>query len=568
MKFPFVFLLVGVVGAANVRQRAGCNGDNCARAVTGTAKGSTRVVVAQSDCSSFLETTVTKYASTTTVVQTAAITPLPVPSKPIPSYATACSGSVRYSSACSCWGIAAGTKTISSEVTTVFVSSTPTGSGTTEPGPPFKPIIPASYENCALDPNTADEFLLLDAVSVSPMVNNNGVASVATEILSTLPSYRFLKPAGAPPGIFDIVLSSGSEKLYFSVFSSGKVGFTSASSNGQSLIDGPDGEKYVTTIFALECGGKVSAGILGSTEYNFKIVSNNVVVDNFPPSTKIRRDIPVPKGFIVKPTVVKPPKSRIRCPNPGQQAVPKSPPVPPETNGCSYVPDGDFTECCNQHDICYDTCSTTFESCNSAFRTCNINTCNRLYQSGTFAHWKCTLQANTYGDGVDSWGEGAFTDSTQARCDCKCTDPALTNCNGKCVNLKTDADNCGQCFFKCPTGKCTNGACAFNACTNLGRCEAFSACGPGGSCVCAGLTDGTGFCVDGQTPCAGLPGCGTSADCALGSVCAVGSCCQRNVCVTTDTCGGKNSPPTLRMLMEREFVNGTIASKGVWVDKF
>ena len=62
MKVPFVFLLAGAVGAATVHQRAGCSADNCARAVTGTAKGSTRVVVAKSDCSSFLETTVTKYA--------------------------------------------------------------------------------------------------------------------------------------------------------------------------------------------------------------------------------------------------------------------------------------------------------------------------------------------------------------------------------------------------------------------------------------------------------------------------------------------------------------------------
>jgi hypothetical protein len=71
--------------------------------------------------------------------------------------------------------------------------------------------------------------------------------------------------------------------------------------------------------------------------------------------------------------------------------------------------------------------------------------------------------------------------------------------------------------------------------------------------------------VNGQTPCSGLPDCGTSADCALGSVCAVGSCCGRNVCVSTDACGGKNTP---KFLMARDFVNSTIASKGVWVDGF
>lgn len=62
MKVPFVFLLAGAVGAAHVHKRAGCKADNCARAVTGTAKGSSRVEVAKSDCSSFLEATETKYA--------------------------------------------------------------------------------------------------------------------------------------------------------------------------------------------------------------------------------------------------------------------------------------------------------------------------------------------------------------------------------------------------------------------------------------------------------------------------------------------------------------------------
>jgi hypothetical protein len=61
MKIPFIFFLAGAVGAANILQRAGCPGDNCNRAVTGTAKGSSRVVAAKSDCSSFLETTVTQY---------------------------------------------------------------------------------------------------------------------------------------------------------------------------------------------------------------------------------------------------------------------------------------------------------------------------------------------------------------------------------------------------------------------------------------------------------------------------------------------------------------------------
>jgi len=93
---------------------------------------------------------------------------------------------------------------------------------------------------------------------------------------------------------------------------------------------------------------------------------------------------------------------------------------------------------------------------------------------------------------------------------------------------------------KCPSRGCANGACSFNSCTGQ-TCDTFGPCGPGGSCVCASVTDGTGFCVDGNTPCSGLADCGTSADCPLGSICAVGSCCDRNVCVVSDQCGGYNA---------------------------
>jgi hypothetical protein len=78
--------------------------------------------------------------------------------------------------------------------------------------------------------------------------------------------------------------------------------------------------------------------------------------------------------------------------------------------------------------------------------------------------------------------------------------------------------------------------------------------------VCASISNGQGFCVDGNTPCAGLAGCGTSADCPLGQVCAVGTCCGANVCVSIDQCGGfthKN-----KMLLMRGNGTGTGATIG------
>lgn len=90
MKTSLIFALAfaqAVFGAANVAKRAGsCAADNCARAVTGTRKGTAGLVTATSDCRSFVAQTVASL-------------------QVVPTYATACSGTVRYSSACSCLGI-------------------------------------------------------------------------------------------------------------------------------------------------------------------------------------------------------------------------------------------------------------------------------------------------------------------------------------------------------------------------------------------------------------------------------------------------------------------------------
>jgi hypothetical protein len=110
--------------------------------------------------------------STTTITGFVTVTAVPVTPKvkvkrdgetikPIPAYATACSGVASYSSACSCWGITATTTTVFNsvsfqaclrqcpelmkclQVSTVTVSSTVTMSGSTtsstNPTGPSKP---------------------------------------------------------------------------------------------------------------------------------------------------------------------------------------------------------------------------------------------------------------------------------------------------------------------------------------------------------------------------------------------------------------------------------------------
>jgi len=145
-------------------------------------------------------------------------------------------------------------------------------------------------------------------------------------------------------------------------------------------------------------------------------------------------------------------------------------------------------------------------------------------------------------------------------------------------DFATDADNCGYCgnmvcyphFLyaskwktsllmagQCASGVCSNSACVSETCTGE-TCETFTACGPGGTCVCASTAEDTGFCVDGSTPCAGLQTCTTSDDCSAGEICAVASCCEINVCVGATFCGGANATSTAKFLFRKELDGPTI----------
>lgn len=56
----------------------------------------------------------------------------------------------------------------------------------------------------------------------------------------------------------------------------------------------------------------------------------------------------------------------------------------PTANGCGalglkiksdYLPITEMTKCCDQHDICYDTCRNEKENCDVEFRKCLYNYC-------------------------------------------------------------------------------------------------------------------------------------------------------------------------------------------------
>jgi hypothetical protein len=225
--------------------------------------------------------------------------------------------------------------------------------------------------------------------------------------------------------------------------------------------------------------------------------------------------------------------------------------------------------------------------------SCGGNDCNDLVgQIGPKATESC--------DGVDNDCDGTVDDMatcTNGRvCQagaCVCP-TGRTNCQGECVDLQTDADDCGSCNTDCGSGGvCTNGACSCPASTtvmacgaqctdlnsDLGNCGAcgevcnpfgnagqFNAC-VGGDCVpCGGenqtcCTLGPISCT-GSLTCQGTRGtpaakCGcpeTASKCgdtcvdlrgdedncgACGTTCAAGEVCQTSGAVTACTaCGG------------------------------
>jgi hypothetical protein len=146
----------GVLGWGNDNDH-GCKDDNCARAVTGTRFPPAVQSSHKADCSSFLRTTVTPATKsvfpychsllhktdwsprrTVTVTVTAPphwppdhdpralearqVTVIPTA---VPAYASACSGTARYSSACSCFKVTGVTTTAPTPTKTITVTVTP-----------------------------------------------------------------------------------------------------------------------------------------------------------------------------------------------------------------------------------------------------------------------------------------------------------------------------------------------------------------------------------------------------------------------------------------------------------
>jgi hypothetical protein len=146
--------------------------------------------------------------------------------------------------------------------------------------------------------------------------------------------------------------------------------------------------------------------------------------------------------------------------------------------------------------------------------------------------------------------------AVRAACPTGETDCAPTAPTARCVNLTTNASNCGACDRACPSGlTCTAGVCVCptgqslcgRACVNpqtdsahCGGCNRACAAGQScmmGACRCAtGRTLCNGACVDGQSDESHCGACGT--------VCAAGQTCQAGRCACPTGQMPCGTPPT------------------------
>ncbi|KAF8856003.1 hypothetical protein BDZ45DRAFT_804502 [Acephala macrosclerotiorum] len=137
MQTALILLGLATSAFANVIERQVCNADNCLRGIRGT-NGAPPMSSRLADCSSFQLVTVTPAPVTVTTTITSTVTEAIVTARAvlarqatmspsaIPTYATYCSASARYASACSCLGITKTTTTLATPTVTSTTSATTT----------------------------------------------------------------------------------------------------------------------------------------------------------------------------------------------------------------------------------------------------------------------------------------------------------------------------------------------------------------------------------------------------------------------------------------------------------
>ncbi|KAJ7196228.1 hypothetical protein GGX14DRAFT_545746 [Mycena pura] len=237
---------------------------------------------------------------------------------------------------------------------------------------------------------------------------------------------------------------------YLAIYDTGAVGYEASSSNGQTYVPsaGQANHNYITTVWILDCDGVLTPILDNGTRYIFEYdtpTNTILAVTSDYYSTLSKRSF----GDTILQWLGN--QAGGSNPHQGDTDEPRCPvdqpdslvffDAPPNTpNGCGsangfHPPQltADFTSCCNQHDICYGDCTSSWLTCNSQFLACMLATCGATYSGGTTLDtlqggW-CRDVANSYYDLVSSTsGRNTFDAAEQDRCVCCAPDDIFCQC--------------------------------------------------------------------------------------------------------------------------------------------
>lgn len=101
----------------------------------------------------------------------------------------------------------------------------------------------------------------------------------------------------------------------------------------------------------------------------------------------------------------------------------------PSANGCGslglninteYLPAVEMENCCNEHDICYDTCNKDKELCDIEFKRCLYNYCDTHEKTavGSIVAKSCKAAAKMLFTGTITLGCKSYLDTQERACYC------------------------------------------------------------------------------------------------------------------------------------------------------
>lgn len=83
-----------------------------------------------------------------------------------------------------------------------------------------------------------------------------------------------------------------------------------------------------------------------------------------------------------------------------------------------YLPLTEMTKCCDQHDICYDTCLSDKEKCDLDFKRCLYKYCDGYKNTGITIVNTCKAAAKMLYTGTTTLGCKSFVDAQKQACWC------------------------------------------------------------------------------------------------------------------------------------------------------